>query len=74
MESPPFPVLAEIFKVHLEKTLMPELEKFMTPWKRYVDNTITYINPDFIMNAVKILNKLHENIKLTYVVEQNVKI
>ena len=53
---------------------MPELEKFMTTWKRYVDDTITYINPDFIMNAVKILNKLHENIKLTYVVEQNVKI
>ena len=53
---------------------MPELEKFMTPWKRYVDNTITYIKPDFIMNAIKILNKLHQNIKFTYVVEQNVKI
>ena len=28
------PVLAGIFMVHLERTLLPELEKFMKPWKR----------------------------------------
>ena len=36
MEFPLGPVLAGIFMVHLERTVMPELEKFMKPWKRYV--------------------------------------
>ena len=34
-------VLAGIFIVHLERTAMPKLEKFMKPWKRYVDDIIT---------------------------------
>ena len=53
---------------------MPELEKFMKPQKRYVDDTITYIKLDFIMNVIDILNKLHQNIKFTYEVEQTGKI
>ena len=68
------PMLAGIFMVHLEKTLMPKLEKFMKAWKRYVDGTITYIKPDFITDVVNILNKYHENIKITYAVEHNGKI
>ena len=63
-----------IFMVHLERTLMPELEKFMKPWKRYLDDTITYIKPDFITNVIDILNKFHQNIKFTYDVERNGKI
>ena len=51
------PVLAGICLIHLERTLMPELEKFMKHWKRYVDDTITYIKPDFITNVIDILNK-----------------
>ena len=74
MGSPPGPVLAGIFMVRLERTLMPELEKFMKPWKRYVDDTITYIKPDFITNVIDILNKFHQNIKFTYEVEHNGKI
>ena len=41
--SPLGPVLAGIFVVHLERRLIPEFEKFMKPWKRYVDDTIPYI-------------------------------
>ena len=52
---------------------MPELEKFMKPWKRYVDNTIIYIKPDFITNITDILNEFHQNIKFTYEVEHNGK-
>ena len=74
MGSPPGPVLAGIFMVHLERTLMPELEKFMKPWKRYVDDTITYIKPDVITNVIDILNNFHQNIKFTYEVEHNGKI
>ena len=68
------PVLAEIFMVHLERTLMPELQKFMKPCKRYVDDTITYIKLDFITNNINILNKFHQNIKFTYEVQHNGKI
>ena len=52
MGSPLGPVLAGIFMVHLERTLMRELEKFMKPSKRYVDDSITYIKPDIITNVI----------------------
>ena len=73
MGYPLGPVLAAIVMVHLEKTLMPELEKFMKPWKRYVDGSITYLKPDFISNVFDILNKFNQNIKFTYEVEHNGK-
>ena len=44
MGSPLGPVLAGIFMTHSERTFMLELEKCMKPWKRYVDDNITYIN------------------------------
>ena len=71
MEYPLGPMLAGIFMVHLERTLMPELEKFMKTWKRYVNDTITFIKPDFITNVYDTLNKFHQNIKFTYEVEHN---
>ena len=40
----------------------------MKPWKRYVDDTITCIKPDFIMDVINILNK-YKNIKYTYELE-----
>ena len=52
--------------VHFERTTTPEQEKFMKTWKRYTDDTITYIKPDFTTNVTDILNKFHENIKFTY--------
>ena len=66
-------VLAGIFMVHLEST-MPELEKFMKPWKRYVNDTITYVKRDSTTEVTDILNKFHKNIKLPYEVEHNGKI
>ena len=74
MGSPLGPALAGTFMVHLERTLMPKLEKIMKPWKRYADDTITYIKPDFITDVIDILNKFHENIKFTYEVKHNGKI
>ena len=73
MGSPLSQVLAGIFMVHFGRTLMPQLEKFMKPQKRYVDDTITYIKPDFITDIIDILNKFHENIEFTYEVEHNGK-
>ena len=61
--------------VDLERTLMPELEKFMKSLKRYVNDTIICIKPDFIKpNVIDILNRFHQNIKFTYEVEYNRKI
>ena len=71
MRSPLGPVLAGIFIVHLKRPLMAELEKFMKPWKRYVDDTITYIKPDFITKVIDILNKFQQSIKFTYEVGHN---
>ena len=68
------PVLAGTFMVHFETTLVPGLEKLMKPWKRYLDDTITYIKPDFITDVIDILNKFHQNIKFTYEVDHNGKI
>ena len=52
---------------------MPKLQKVIKSWKRYVDDTITYIKPDIITDVIDILNKFHENIKFTYEVEHNGK-
>ena len=73
MGSPLGPVLAVIFMVHLERILMPKLEIFMKHWKRYVDDTTTYVKSDFIRDVTDILNKFHENIKFTDEVEHNGK-
>ena len=56
-------MLGGIFMVHLERTLMPELQKFIKPWNRYVDDTINYIKPDLITAVIDILNKFTQNIK-----------
>ena len=75
MGSPVGPVLAEIFMIYfLEQTLMPKLENLIKPWKRYIDNTITYITPDSLMDIINILNKFYENIKFTYKKEHDSKI
>ena len=67
------PVLAGVFTVHLERTLMPQLQEFMKPFKRYVDETITYIKTDSITRVLDIFNGFHKNIKFLYELESNEK-
>ena len=43
MGSPLGPVIAGIFMVELERTLLSTLTEYMTPWKRYVNCTIATI-------------------------------
>ena len=54
------PVLAIIFMVHLQRILTPELEKFIKPWARYLDDNISYIKQDFITSVIDILNKFYQ--------------
>ena len=72
--SPLGPVLAESCMVHLERTLMVTLKKYLKLWKRYVCDTNFYIKPQFITDIINVLNGFHENIKFTYEVEHNGKI
>ena len=57
--------------VHLERAVIPVLEKFMKPCKKYVDDTIAYIKQDSIKDVISILNKFHENIKFTFELEHD---
>ena len=43
MGSPLGPVLENIFMVELEKILMPKLDKEVTLWRRFVDDTICFL-------------------------------
>lgn len=66
MGSPLGPVLANIFMVELERKVIPKLRNYMTPWKRYVDDTIAWIKPKFIEKVTQELNNFHKNIKFTH--------
>ena len=72
--SPMGTVIAGIFMVELERTLLPRLTEYMTPWKRYVDDTIATIKLTSIDHVLMILNTFHKNIKFTYELEINKKI
>ena len=74
MGSPLGPVIAGIFMVDLERNVIPKLSTHMTKWKRYVDDTITYINPSSINYVLSVLNSFHKNIKFTFEEEKDHKI
>ena len=48
MGSPLGPVLANIFMVELERSVIPTLMDKMKCWTRYVDDTLCYIKTDSI--------------------------
>ena len=66
MGSPLGPAIAGIFMVELERNLLPTLSQYMTSWKRYIDDTISYVKVDCIENVLNILNYFHVNISFTY--------
>ena len=43
MGSPLGPVIAEIFMVELENTLVSRLKNYSLFWKRYVDDTLCFV-------------------------------
>ena len=72
--SPLGPIIAGIFMVELEKTPLLNLTEYMTPWKRYVKDTIATIKLTSIDHVLIILNTFNKNIKFTYELEINKKI
>ena len=72
--SPMGTVIAGIFMVELERTLLPRLTEYMTRWKRYVNDTIATIKLTSIDHVLMILKTFHKDIKFTYQLEINKKI
>ena len=66
MGSPLGPVLANIFMVELEKSLVPTMQEEVALWFRYVDDTFTFVKKGCIDQVLMRLNGFHENIKFTF--------
>ena len=66
MGSPLGPVLANIFMVELEKTLVPQLQDQVLLWYRYVDDTFTFIKKNCVDEVLHVLNSFHASIKFTF--------
>ena len=74
MGSPLGLVLAGIFMVELERSLVPKLSSYIKFWKRFVDDTITFANIEAIDHILTILNSFDPNIQFTYEAEENSKL
>ena len=62
MGSPLGPVLADIFMIVLENSLVPNLIKYITFWKRYVDDTICLVEKGTTEFIIPVLNSFDKNI------------
>ena len=74
MGLPLGPILANIFMVELERSVIPTLMDKMKCWTRCVDDTLCYVKTDSIDYVLKVLNGFHRNIQLTYEVKTDSKI
>ena len=74
MGSPLGPVIEEIFMVDLERNVILKVSTHLTKWKRYVDDTITFIKPCSINCVPSVLNTFHNNIKFTFEEEKDNKV
>ena len=62
MGSPLGPLLVGIFMLELEETILRTLREHMSPWKGYVDDTITNIKEESTEHVLSKLNGYHNNI------------
>ena len=70
MGSPLVLVIANIFMVEHETTLVPKLEDRVQKWRRFVGDT--FVCQDWFSRVcLSVLNSFHKNIKFTYEEEQN---
>ena len=71
MGSPLGPVLANIFMVALEDSLVNSLSKEMPLWFRYVDDTFTIIPKEEITNVIRVSSNFHKDINFTHEIEKD---
>ena len=65
------PVLANIFMVELETSVIPNLSNKVKLWKRFVDNTYCLARLEYIDTILLALNSFHKNIKFTIEIEKD---
>ena len=63
-----------IFVIELETSLIPELTEYIQFWKRFVHDTICFINIGSVNYILSVLNSFDVNIKLTYELENEGKL
>ena len=64
-------VLADIVMIELENSLLPKLTKYITFWKRYVDDTIYFVTKGTTEFIISVLNSFNKNIQFTFEKENN---
>ena len=57
-------VLADIVMIELENSLLPKLTKYITFWKRYLDDTISFVKISTTGFLISVLNSFNKNINL----------
>ena len=60
--------------IELETVLIPTLSDCLVYWKRYVDDTIAYVDLQHLERIVNTLNSFDRNIQFTYEMEKDCKI
>ena len=70
MGSPLGPLLANIFVVELETSIIPNLSNKVKLWKRFFDNTYCLARSEYIDNILLALNSFHKNIKFLFEIEK----
>ena len=68
------PVLAQIFMVELERSLVPKLSNYIKFWKRFVDGTISSANTEVTDHILMVLNSSDPATQFTYETEENSKL
>ena len=69
--SPLGPILAGIFVMEFEISLVPKLRNYIKFWKRFVEDTIAFANIEAINHILTVLNSFIPNIQFTYETEEN---
>ena len=60
------PMIANIFMVERQISLVPNLEDHLQKWRRFVDDTFAYVKVGSVEYVLSVLNSFHKNIKFTY--------
>ena len=60
------PVIANIFMVELETTLVPKLEDHVQKWRRFADDMFAYVKIGSVEYVLSVLNSIHKNMKFIY--------
>ena len=66
MDSPPGTVLAKMFKIELENSPLPNLTKYITFWKRYIDDKFFFMKIGTTGFIISVLNSFDKNIQFMF--------